>query len=118
MQEVKEPLAQLVNIPIDEYELQKFLTYVELHGVTFKITATREHFSEYFGRGVHYLCTIDFPLGTYRVFEEEGPISTPFTIHFPDGGTMPGALVKRNNTKPGETPTSNMLYVKGGINRR
>lgn len=106
----KEPLTQLVDVPVDEYYNLKLLYQVESRGGVCTRTGQEEYFTERYGRCLVYIYTIDFPKGTYRVMGEKKDAIHAYTVHFPDGHTMHGSLISRKNVQPGEKATVETLY--------
>lgn len=102
----REPLSQLVNVPVDVEYLKKVVSEVESHGGKGTRTSQYETFSLFLGKRTFCLYTFDFPPGTYREFGLTEMHATPFMITFPDGGVIYGTLLVRPNAPAGEPPTA------------
>lgn len=110
LEESKEPLTQLADVPIEEYYHLALLAQVESRGGVCTRTGRKEYQSERYGTCVVYIYTIDFPKGTYRVMGERKGVAHRYNVHFPDGHIMNGSVVYRQNVQAGEKATVETLY--------
>ncbi len=108
--ESREPLSRLVDVPVDVTYLKKVFYEVESHRGTGTRISQYETFSMFLGKRTFCLCTFDFPDGTYREYGLTEVHATPFTLTFPDGAVMQGAILVRPNTPTGVPPTT-ILYA-------
>jgi hypothetical protein len=110
--ESREPLLQLIDVPVDILYLKKLFCEIEAHGGQGARTSQYEAFSMLLGKKTFCLCTFAFTPGTYREYGLTVVYATPFTIFFPDGGTLAGTLLMRPNAPLGAAPTTILQLYK------
>lgn len=102
----REKLTRLTNVPVDTQYRKCLTDLLVSHGAKVACSLVKPE-----GEArTYYLCTIDFPEGTYREYGMILLRSSPFTIYFPDGYELHGTELYRVTAALDEMPNT-LLYL-------
>lgn len=102
----REMLTRLSDVPVDTQHVKHLNELLVAHGATVTPVLVKPEEAT----RAYYLCTIDFPEGTYREYGMMLLRSSPFIIYFPDGYGLHGAELYGTAAALDETPKI-LLYL-------